>query len=123
MIQEYCQVGKLQSQDFVVLDLLPALEFFNWKYLLCYHCAYNIGRMDRKWILLIVLTKSTGQKRESCSKSNNFDGNMVPTDLTTDTAFVVWFTDIKDSVNLYVANVEKSKKENTFDLREVKIDY
>lgn len=51
-----------------------------------------------------------------------YDNEVVPTHYIPGTACVVWFSDLKDLVHLYMQNVDKSKKEDTFYLNKVKIE-
>lgn len=49
---------------------------------------------------------------------------MVPIDYIPGAACVVWFSSLKDLVDLYMYNVDKSKKQDTFYLSKVEIkDY
>lgn len=51
-----------------------------------------------------------------------YENDVVPTQCIPGTACVAWFTDLKDLVNLYMYNVDKSKKEDTFYLNKIKIE-
>lgn len=51
-----------------------------------------------------------------------FDRNLIPIQYTPSTACVLWFDDLKDLVNLYMHNVEKSKRGDTFFLSRVIIE-
>lgn len=50
------------------------------------------------------------------------DCDMIPIQSSPGTACVLWFTDLKDLVDLYMNNIEKSKKKDTFYLSKIKIE-
>lgn len=50
------------------------------------------------------------------------DDDMVPLHYIPGTACVMWFSDLQNLVEIYMHNVEKSKRESTFYLSKVRIE-
>nr|CAI5839704.1 unnamed protein product [Callosobruchus analis] len=125
LIEDYVVVGRLQSQDFEVFDLGPALETF----LADHECCVIIGPLtlavwfeDGKYYMFDPNDRDKNGR--TIVKSQYMGSVLVPMDYIPGVACVTWFKNLKDLVALYMSNVEKAFKSDPFYLSKVEItDY
>ncbi|CAH2003564.1 unnamed protein product [Acanthoscelides obtectus] len=125
VIDDFVVIGRLQSQDFEVFDLGPALEAF----LADHDCCVVIGPItlavwveDGKYYMFDPNDRDKNGK--AIVKSQYVGSVLVPLDYTSGVACVTWFKNLKDLVALYMNNVEKAYKTDPFYLSKVEItDY
>ncbi|KAG5863093.1 hypothetical protein JTB14_031714 [Gonioctena quinquepunctata] len=118
IIDDYVVVGKLQSQEYEVLDLLPALE----KFLTDNENCVILGPIT------LAVWVEDGKFFTFDPNERDKEGRAINEHIINGTspgkACAMWFTSIQDLVDLYMNNVEKSKRSDTFYLSKVQIkDY
>ncbi|CAH1118614.1 unnamed protein product [Phaedon cochleariae] len=123
VIDDYVVVGKLLSQDFEVLDLHPALESF----LVDNDCCVILGPITLAvWVEdgRYYMFDPNERDKNGLSISNNtvYGTNLIPMELLPGTACLMWFADLKDLVDVYMRNVEKTKRLDPFYLSKVQIN-
>nr|CAH7728598.1 unnamed protein product [Callosobruchus chinensis] len=125
IVEDYVVVGRLQSQDFEVFDLRPALETF----LADHECCVIIGPLtlavwfeDGKYYMFDPNDRDKNGK--AIVKSQYVGSVLVPMDYIPGLACVTWFKNLRDLVALYMDNVDKASKTDPFYLSKVEItDY
>ncbi|XP_023310426.1 uncharacterized protein LOC111691585 [Anoplophora glabripennis] len=123
LIQDYVIVGKLQSPDYDVLDLLPALE----NYLIDHECCVVLGPITLAvWVEDGFYYWFDPNERDKNGKTIT---QCVPApgqlDVKTPppgTACVIKFCNLQDLVELYLNNVNKPQKFDPFYISSVQID-
>lgn len=122
-IDEFAVIGKLRSTVDDVLDLLPALQEFFKNNDTCVICGPNIlavwqedgnyymfdpNERDNKGLVIIKRMKVGSQE-----KVVNY---------TPGTACVTWYKDLKDLADVYINNVDRSRRNEQFWLSRVLIN-
>ncbi|KAL1502116.1 hypothetical protein ABEB36_007308 [Hypothenemus hampei] len=118
-IDEYALIGQLENQEFDILDLKSALEEF----LADYDCCIILGPQTLAiWVeddrYYMFDPNERDQEGKAIIKKTDFDQS------TQGVACVTWHQDLKNLVNLYIANTEKTRRGERFYLSRVVIkDY
>ncbi|XP_074039685.1 uncharacterized protein [Leptinotarsa decemlineata] len=123
VIEDYAVVGKLQSQEYDVLDLFPALE----KFLVDNESCVILGPLklavwveDKKFFMMDPNERDAFGR--AISEKTVYGSNMVHMDLLPGKACVMWFTSLHDLVDVYMNNVDKPQRSDTFYLSKVQIE-
>ncbi|KAJ8954144.1 hypothetical protein NQ318_005738 [Aromia moschata] len=123
VVEDYVVVGQLQSKDYDVLDLFPALE----SYLVDHECCVIIGPITLAvWIEDGKFYMFDPNERDKNGKAIPHQtvvaGNVVPLDNPPGVACCMWFASLKDLADLYLSNVEKHMKMDPFYISKVSIN-
>ncbi|XP_050312068.1 uncharacterized protein LOC126747451 [Anthonomus grandis grandis] len=123
VIDEYALVGQMQTQDYDVLDLGPALEEFLTDHDACIVLGPLVLAI---WVEDGMFYMFDPNERDSDGKAiirqAIVGSNIVNLDPAQGVACVVWCKELQDLVNLYVNNTEKSKRDQRFFLSKVLIE-
>lgn len=122
-IEEFSIIGKLRSQADDVLDLLPALEEFFIENDTCI--------INGPSVLAVWQEDGNYYMFDSCERDNN--GLLIMKTLrvgseekvleyTAGKACVTWYKDLKDLVDVYTNNLDKSKRKDQFWLSRVSMN-
>lgn len=122
-IEEFAVIGKLRSQSDDVLDLLPALQEFFKKNDTCIICGPNMlavwqedgtyymfdpNERDKKGLMIIKRMKVGSEEKVL--------------DYIPGVGCVTWYKQLKDLVEVYMNNVERSRRNEQFWLSRVQIN-
>lgn len=122
-IEEFSVIGKLRSQSDDVLDLLPALEEFFKKNDTCIICGPNIlavwqedgnyymfdpNERDKKGLQIVKKMRVGSEERVI--------------DYTPGVACITWYKKLKDLAEIYINNLERSRRNEQFWLSRVQIN-
>ncbi|XP_076256073.1 uncharacterized protein LOC143193632 [Rhynchophorus ferrugineus] len=124
-IDEYAIIGQMQSQEFTLLDLEPALN----EILADYDCCVLLGpQVLAVWLedgyYYMFDPNERDQNGKVLVQNKTITTNIINLDLPRGVACVTRFKNLKDLVNLYVSNTEKSKRSSRFYLSKVLVkDY
>lgn len=112
IIDEYAVIGQMQSQDYDILDLEPALNDF----LTDHDCCVLLGPQ------IMALWIEDGVYYMFDPNGRDQEGRAMINEGVTGVACVLCCRNLKDLVDIYVANTEKALRAERFYLSQVDVE-
>ncbi|XP_065167903.1 uncharacterized protein [Atheta coriaria] len=122
-IQQYGAIGKLQSQDSAILDLLPAIrEVLSEHDAIIIQGPLVVAIWKEEDLFYLFDAHERDPNGFAIVKEVQIGSVMEAVDYISGVACLTWFTDLRDLVDMYMANVDRDKRHDTFIISTVEVN-